>query len=198
MLGPVVCVVLRVNLPLSLVTTLYTNPLTIVPLYLLAYEIGSFDPSGARGHVQPPALRVAVDAMCWRRRTRSGIGWSVWVRRWHSATSCSHRMLALLGYLTRARALERVPAPRVAGSTSLPSADLDRIASTQRSGGRQAAVFKSQHPVAAGRQFRVMRDDHDRGPVLLQRVQRTRRTRCARCRGRGCRSARRPVRRPGA
>lgn len=31
---------LRVNLPLALVTTLYTNPLTIVPLYLLAYRIG--------------------------------------------------------------------------------------------------------------------------------------------------------------
>lgn len=31
---------LRVNLPLALVSTLYTNPLTIVPLYLLAYRIG--------------------------------------------------------------------------------------------------------------------------------------------------------------
>jgi uncharacterized protein (DUF2062 family) len=31
---------LRVNLPVALVTTLYTNPFTIVPLYLLAYRIG--------------------------------------------------------------------------------------------------------------------------------------------------------------
>jgi len=31
---------LRVNLPVALFTTLYTNPFTIVPLYLLAYEIG--------------------------------------------------------------------------------------------------------------------------------------------------------------
>jgi uncharacterized protein (DUF2062 family) len=31
---------LHVNLPVALLTTLYTNPLTIVPLYLLAYEIG--------------------------------------------------------------------------------------------------------------------------------------------------------------
>jgi uncharacterized protein (DUF2062 family) len=29
------------NLPVALVTTLYTNPFTIVPLYLLAYEYGS-------------------------------------------------------------------------------------------------------------------------------------------------------------
>jgi hypothetical protein len=32
---------LRVNLPVALVTTFYTNPFTIVPLYLLAYEIGA-------------------------------------------------------------------------------------------------------------------------------------------------------------
>ncbi len=31
---------LRVNLPVALFTTFYTNPFTIVPLYLLAYEIG--------------------------------------------------------------------------------------------------------------------------------------------------------------
>lgn len=33
---------LRVNLPLALFTTLYTNPLTILPLYLFAYEIGAW------------------------------------------------------------------------------------------------------------------------------------------------------------
>lgn len=32
---------LRVNLPLALFATLYTNPFTIVPLYLLAHRIGS-------------------------------------------------------------------------------------------------------------------------------------------------------------
>ncbi len=43
MLGAaIVCVFLRVNLPVALVTTLYTNPLTIVPLYLIGYEIGGF------------------------------------------------------------------------------------------------------------------------------------------------------------
>ncbi|MBI3481215.1 MAG: DUF2062 domain-containing protein [Nitrosomonadales bacterium] len=33
-------VLLRVNLPVALFTTLYTNPFTIMPLYVLAYEIG--------------------------------------------------------------------------------------------------------------------------------------------------------------
>lgn len=36
----VVAVVFRLNLPLALIVTLYSNPLTIVPLYLLAFEIG--------------------------------------------------------------------------------------------------------------------------------------------------------------
>jgi len=32
---------LHVNLPVALLVTLYTNPLTIVPLYLLAYQYGA-------------------------------------------------------------------------------------------------------------------------------------------------------------
>jgi uncharacterized protein (DUF2062 family) len=35
-------VLLRVNLPLAMLTTFYTNPVTIVPLYLVAYEIGTW------------------------------------------------------------------------------------------------------------------------------------------------------------
>lgn len=34
-------VLLRVNLPVALITTLYTNPFTIVPLYVVAYFLGS-------------------------------------------------------------------------------------------------------------------------------------------------------------
>jgi uncharacterized protein (DUF2062 family) len=43
MAGAVLCVLLfRVNLPLALATTLYTNPLTIVPLYVLAFGLGNW------------------------------------------------------------------------------------------------------------------------------------------------------------
>lgn len=51
------CVLFRVNLPLALITTLYTNPLTLVPLYLLAYAAGS-RVMGLDGSnfVQPPEL----------------------------------------------------------------------------------------------------------------------------------------------
>ncbi|MBI3525585.1 MAG: DUF2062 domain-containing protein [Betaproteobacteria bacterium] len=41
MLGAAICaVIFRVNLPLAMFTTFYTNPLTIVPLYLVAFTLG--------------------------------------------------------------------------------------------------------------------------------------------------------------
>jgi uncharacterized protein len=41
MLGAAICAVtFRVNLPLALLVTLYTNPLTIVPLYVVAFGLG--------------------------------------------------------------------------------------------------------------------------------------------------------------
>ncbi|MDX5444560.1 MAG: DUF2062 domain-containing protein [Zoogloeaceae bacterium] len=51
------CMVLRANLPLALVTTLYTNPLTIVPIYFAAYFIGVFVTGGSmEGFVDPPTM----------------------------------------------------------------------------------------------------------------------------------------------
>jgi len=42
----VLAIPLRVNLPVALATTLYTNPFTIGPLYVLAYGIGTLFVSG--------------------------------------------------------------------------------------------------------------------------------------------------------
>jgi len=54
MLGAGIAAVLfRVNLPTALLTTLYTNPLTIVPLYLVAYKLGSLVLGAGGG--PPPA-----------------------------------------------------------------------------------------------------------------------------------------------
>ena len=53
------CLVIRANFPVAVVTTFYTNPLTIVPLYLVAYEYGSlFLPAGALqvSALAPPPL----------------------------------------------------------------------------------------------------------------------------------------------
>lgn len=55
MLGAaILAVVFRVNLPVALLTTLYTNPLTIVPLYLAAYGLGVLV-TGNSSHGAPPA-----------------------------------------------------------------------------------------------------------------------------------------------
>jgi uncharacterized protein (DUF2062 family) len=61
MLGAAICAVaFRVNLPLALLVTLYTNPLTIVPLYVVAFSLGKLslgllgaDPGGH--FVAPPS-----------------------------------------------------------------------------------------------------------------------------------------------
>jgi uncharacterized protein (DUF2062 family) len=47
---------LRVNLPVALVMTLYTNPITIGPLYYIAFEIGHFIVEGGNGITPPPAF----------------------------------------------------------------------------------------------------------------------------------------------
>ena len=45
---------LRMNLPVALLTTLYTNPFTIVPLYVAAYWIGSLLVGDAAGPMAHP------------------------------------------------------------------------------------------------------------------------------------------------
>lgn len=53
MLGAGIAAVLfRINLPVALLTTLYTNPLTIVPLYIVAYKLGTLV-LGATGGKEP-------------------------------------------------------------------------------------------------------------------------------------------------
>jgi uncharacterized protein (DUF2062 family) len=37
----ILCLLLKRNIPVALITTFYTNPFTIVPLYLIAYAYGS-------------------------------------------------------------------------------------------------------------------------------------------------------------
>jgi uncharacterized protein (DUF2062 family) len=52
----ILAVMLRVNLPVALATTLYTNPFTIVPLYLLAYTLGSLVTGESVRDVRVPAF----------------------------------------------------------------------------------------------------------------------------------------------
>jgi uncharacterized protein (DUF2062 family) len=97
---------LRQNLPLALLTTLYTNPLTIVPLYVLAYTYGHFlmGSSAPDVHIDPMrmewselialgeplalglfALALTLAAICY---VAVGIAWRIhvvraWRRRQH-------------------------------------------------------------------------------------------------------------------
>lgn len=54
-------VVFRVNLPVALLTTLYTNPFTILPLYVLAYELGAW----VLGHNHMVAAPIALPELYW-------------------------------------------------------------------------------------------------------------------------------------
>ena len=52
--------VLRVNLPIALISTLYTNPLTIVPLYVAAFTIGqALAGDGTVVFVAPPDFAIS-------------------------------------------------------------------------------------------------------------------------------------------
>jgi uncharacterized protein (DUF2062 family) len=95
----------RANFPLAAITTLYTNPVTIVPLYLLAYEYGSLFFPGSNGlaDIAPPRFNWTSsfigDLALWMGQlgkplalgvvllavTLAAVGWAV-VRlgwRWH-------------------------------------------------------------------------------------------------------------------
>ncbi len=57
MLGAaLIAIPLGVNLPVALIMTLYTNPLTIVPLYLFAYWLGSLVTGHGGKLIEPPEL----------------------------------------------------------------------------------------------------------------------------------------------
>ena len=63
MIGAALMAVLfRVNLPVAMLTTLYTNPFTILPLYVVAYELGAFVSSYHDGSV---SAHLAIPDMDW-------------------------------------------------------------------------------------------------------------------------------------
>lgn len=54
LLGALVAIPLRANIPAAVFATLYTNPFTFVPLYILAYNIGSMVTSESAQPMIPP------------------------------------------------------------------------------------------------------------------------------------------------
>ncbi|MGA7749705.1 MAG: DUF2062 domain-containing protein [Gallionella sp.] len=62
----------RVNLPVALITTLYTNPFTIVPLYMLAYKLGAWL-SGVHSGVA--AEKLSFPELHWHNLMSEMWGW---------------------------------------------------------------------------------------------------------------------------
>lgn len=59
MLFAAICaLVFRVNLPLAMFVTIYTNPFTIVPIYLLAYQIGRLTIGDGSSFIAPPDFDI--------------------------------------------------------------------------------------------------------------------------------------------
>jgi hypothetical protein len=51
-----IAIPLRANIPAAVFATLYTNPITFVPLYILAYHIGALFMGGEAAPVVPPEM----------------------------------------------------------------------------------------------------------------------------------------------
>jgi uncharacterized protein (DUF2062 family) len=66
MLGATILALLfKVNLPVGVLTTLYTNPFTIVPLYLVAYTIGAAIVGHDGAAAAPPAFSLDLGVRHW-------------------------------------------------------------------------------------------------------------------------------------
>lgn len=75
MLGALLlCVPLKKNIPVALLTTFYSNPFTIVPLYLVAYEYGRLLLGhGAHAGIEP----FAMDWSNWIGSLHALAGWAL-------------------------------------------------------------------------------------------------------------------------
>ncbi len=63
----------KVNLPIAVVVTLYSNPLTIVPLYLLAFKLGQFALNDSSGDMPP--LGLDLEGKGWRDWLPAVLDW---------------------------------------------------------------------------------------------------------------------------
>jgi uncharacterized protein (DUF2062 family) len=100
MLGALLMAVpLKKNIAVALVTTLYTNPLTIVPLYVIAYQYGAalLGPGGAAAAIAP----FEMDWSDWPGSMRSMLDWMLALGKPLAVGLVALALtLAAIGYLT--------------------------------------------------------------------------------------------------
>lgn len=91
-------VLLRVNLPVAVFTTLYTNPFTIVPLYVLAYELGAWVSGAQRGIAE---TNLQFPEMHWHNWPGELWGWLVMLGKpFLIGLPLLAASLAIVGYFT--------------------------------------------------------------------------------------------------
>lgn len=73
--GVILSILFRVNLPVAALMTLYTNPLTIVPLYYLAYRYGALVTMSDAGHQTPSAF--STEGLPWNQWLPALFDWMV-------------------------------------------------------------------------------------------------------------------------
>jgi hypothetical protein len=98
MLGSTLLAVLfRVNLPVALFATFYTNPFTILPLYVLAYELGSW----VLGQNGVDTARIVLPDLHWHDWFSPLIDWMLSLgKAFAVGLPLLAILLALLGYLS--------------------------------------------------------------------------------------------------
>jgi len=54
----ILAIIFRVNLPIAMIVTLYSNPFTVVPLYYVAFKLGQFVLMQGNGPLPPVAFNL--------------------------------------------------------------------------------------------------------------------------------------------
>ena len=73
--GALLAILLKRNLPVTLLTTFYTNPFTIVPLYVLAYGYGTLLLGGNHGEMKVKPFEM--DWSNWIDSMRALLDWTL-------------------------------------------------------------------------------------------------------------------------
>ncbi|HRE14563.1 MAG TPA: DUF2062 domain-containing protein [Usitatibacteraceae bacterium] len=73
LLAVIIAIPLRANIPAAAFTTLYTNPLTFVPLYILAYNVGSLVTGESAPLAIPPDTEFSWEGV--KRRVPNLLQW---------------------------------------------------------------------------------------------------------------------------
>lgn len=89
-------VIFRINLPLAIFTTLYTNPITFIPLYVFAFWLGSLILGAENAFIAPPEFSASHpgDSLLALATWLAQLGWPLVIGVLLLAT-----VFAVLGYV---------------------------------------------------------------------------------------------------